>query len=103
MYVSGLLQAAALDVITQPAWQTHVRNLRQQLKSRRDLLVESLRIHAPQARLSHVPDGGLSLWVLPDGTDLERLSRDCESGPSASGLKEGSRIFGEVLKQIGRG
>ncbi len=28
MYVSGVLQAAALDVVTQPAWQTHLRSVR---------------------------------------------------------------------------
>ena len=32
MYVSGVLQAAALDVVTQPGWQTHLRGLRQQLQ-----------------------------------------------------------------------
>ena len=42
MYVSGLLQAAALDVVTQPAWQTHLRSVREQLRARRDLLVDSL-------------------------------------------------------------
>ena len=80
MYVSGLLQAAALDVVTQPGWQTHLRSLRHQLQSRRDLLVTSLREHAPQAHIEQVPKGGLNLWVrLPDGTDLERLTRDCET------------------------
>ncbi len=38
MYVSGLLQAAALDVVTQPGWHTHLRSLRQQVRARRDLL-----------------------------------------------------------------
>jgi DNA-binding transcriptional MocR family regulator len=80
MYVSGLLQAAALDVVTQPGWQTHLRSLRHQLESRRDLLVTSLREHAPAAHLEQVPKGGLNVWVLlPDGTDLARLTRDCES------------------------
>ncbi|WP_125778309.1 PLP-dependent aminotransferase family protein [Antribacter gilvus] len=80
MYVSGLLQAAALDVVTQPGWQTHLRSLRHQLRARRDLLVTSLREHVPQAHLTSVPTGGLNLWVrLPDATDLEQLVRDCEA------------------------
>ena len=58
MYVSGVLQAAALDVVTQPGWQTHLRGLRHQLQARRDLLVSSLREHAPQAHVEHVPRGG---------------------------------------------
>ncbi|MBB5958654.1 DNA-binding transcriptional MocR family regulator [Saccharothrix tamanrassetensis] len=80
MYVSGLLQAAALDVVTQPGWRTHLRTLRQQLRARRDLLVDSLADHVPQAHLEHVPPGGLNLWArLPDATDLDRLAGDCEA------------------------
>ncbi|MET4095388.1 PLP-dependent aminotransferase family protein [Arthrobacter sp. UYCu712] len=129
MYVSGLLQAAALDVVTQPAWQTHLRSLRHQLQARRDLLVSSLREHAPQAHLSHVPKGGLNLWArLPDGTDLERLARDCESagviiaagtewfpaepagpfirlnyaGPNPGAFPEGARIIGQAIERNSR-
>ncbi len=79
MYVSGLLQAAALDVVTQPAWQAHLRGLRRQLAYRRDLLLTAVRERAPQATVEHVPAGGLNLWArLPDGTDLRQLTRDCE-------------------------
>ena len=79
MYVSGLLQAAALDVVTHPGWRTHLRGLRDQLYARRNLLLASLHQHAPQVSVEHVPPGGLNLWVrLPDGTDVDRLSHDCE-------------------------
>ncbi|MCU1638815.1 MAG: putative HTH-type transcriptional regulator ydfD [Microbacteriaceae bacterium] len=124
MYVSGILQTAALDVVTQPAWQTHRRNLRQQLRARRDLLVTSLREHAPQADLRNVPKGGLNLWArLPDATNLPQLIRDCESsgvliapgtewfpaeptgpfirlnyaGPDPGAFPEGARVIGEAL------
>jgi DNA-binding transcriptional MocR family regulator len=124
MYVSGVLQAAALDVVTQPAWQTHLRGLRHQLLSRRDLLLNSLREHAPLAHVAHVPRGGLNLWArLPDGTDVDRLVRDCEdagviiaagtdwfpaepagpfvrlnyAGPNPGAFREGARILGQVL------
>jgi DNA-binding transcriptional MocR family regulator len=126
MYVSGLLQAAALDVVTQPAWQTHLRSLRHQLQSRRDLLITSLREHAPQAHIERVPKGGLNLWArLPDGTDVERLTRDCESagviiaagtewfpaepagpfirlnysGPNPAAFLEGARILGQQIER----
>lgn len=80
MYVSGLLQAAALDVVTQPGWRTHLRRVRQQLQTRRDLLVRSLTEHAPDLHLDLVPPGGLNLWVrLPDAVDAHRLARDCEA------------------------
>ncbi|MEV7429091.1 PLP-dependent aminotransferase family protein [Nocardioides sp. NPDC092400] len=79
MYVSPVLQAAALDVVTDPGWTTHRRRLRDQLRDRRDLLARALRDHAPQAVVEHLPPGGLNLWArLPDGTDLERLGADCE-------------------------
>ncbi|MDH6195969.1 DNA-binding transcriptional MocR family regulator [Mycobacterium frederiksbergense] len=81
MYVSGLLQAAALDVVTQPAWRTHLRDLRHQLRARRDLLIATLAEHAPSAHLEQVPRGGLHLWLrLPEATNLDRLVRDCEAG-----------------------
>jgi len=124
MYVSGMLQAVALDVVTQPAWRTHLRNLRQQLAARRDLLVAALREHAPSAHLEAVPAGGLNLWLrLPDTTDLPRLVRDCEtagvlvaagdewfpaeptgphlrlnySGANPGAFPEGARVIGEAL------
>ena len=80
MYVSGLLQAAALDVVTQPGWRTHLRGLRDQLRARRDLLVgRRARARCPRPPSSTCPPGGLNLWLrLPDGTDVDRLARDCE-------------------------
>lgn len=126
MYVSGLLQTAALDVVTQPAWQTHLRAIRHQLRERRDLLVSSLQQHAPLAHVDQVPTGGLNLWArLPDGTDLDRLLRDCEqsgvviapgnewypaepagpfirlnfSGPNPAAFPQGARVLGEALER----
>lgn len=79
LYVSGLLQAAALDVVTQPGWRTHLRGLRQQLRARRDLLDGAVREHVPEATIERVPPGGLNLWLrLPDGTDLEHLVQGCD-------------------------
>jgi DNA-binding transcriptional MocR family regulator len=124
MYVSGILQAVALDVVTQPAWRTHLRGLRQQLAARRDLLLGALREHAPAVRVEAVPQGGLNLWArLPDTTDVARLVRDCEtagvvvaggdewfpaeptgaylrlnySGPNPGAFPEGVRVVGEML------
>ena len=125
MYVSGLLQAASLDVVSQPAWQTHLRSVREQLRARRDLLLDSLRAHAPHAHVEHVPTGGLNLWArLPDGTDLGDLVSRCEragllvapgtewfpaepagpflrlnySGPNPGAFPDAARILGEALE-----
>ncbi|WP_367135614.1 PLP-dependent aminotransferase family protein [Saccharothrix sp. HUAS TT1] len=126
VYVSGVLQAAALDVVTQPGWRTHLRGLRQRLRDRRDLLVDALAEHVPDAHLDHVPPGGLNLWArLPDATDLDRLARDCEaggvviatgaewfpaepsgnfvrlnySGPDPDRFPEAARVIGEALSR----
>lgn len=124
MYVSSALQAVAVDVVTRPAWRTHLRTLQQQLTARRDLLVDALREHAPTAHLDAVPRGGLNLWLrLPDDTNLQQLTRDCEarsviiaagddwfpaeptgrylrlnySGPNPGNFVEGARVIGDVL------
>lgn len=125
MYVSGLLQAVALDVVGQPGWRTHLRSLRHQLASRRDLLARSLGEHAPEAHLTAMPRGGLNLWArLPDGVDLAALVRSCEdvgvlvvsgdewfpaeptgphlrlnySGPDTGAFPEAARIIGRALR-----
>lgn len=124
MYVSGALQAVALDVVSQPSWGTHLRRLGPQLEARRDLLVAELVAHVPEAHLEAVPSGGLNLWLrLPERTDLAELVRGCEdrgvlvasgddwfpaeptgphlrlnfAGADPGSFSEGARILGEVL------
>lgn len=81
MYVSGVLQAAVLDVVTQPGWATHLRRLRPELRLRRDRLLEALRAEVPQMHVEHVPAGGLNLWArLPEGVDVDGYVRACEAG-----------------------
>ena len=129
MYVSSLLQAIALDVVTQPGWRTHVRGLRQQLAARRDLLAAAVREHVPEASFV-LPAGGLNLWLrLPDGTDVRRLALDCErdgvviaagdewcpaepagahvrlnfSGPDPGSFGRGAQVLGAALRgQLGQ-
>lgn len=80
LYVSGVLQAAALDVVTQPGWRAHLKRLQKQLRERRDLLADSIREHIPDAHIEALPRGGVSLWVrLSDSVDVERLAADCEA------------------------
>lgn len=129
LYVSGVLQAAVLDVVSQPSWNTHLRHLRAALRHRRDVLVGSLATDAPTAVIEHLPPGGLNLWArLPDGTDVARLVRSCEraglmiapgdewfpaepagphirlnySGPNPGAYGEAARILGAALTPSGR-
>jgi DNA-binding transcriptional MocR family regulator len=125
MYVSGILQTAALDIVTQPGWHTHLRALRKQLRARRDLLVDSLSEHTPLAHLTAVPAGGLNLWLrLPEAVDLPVLVRECEDrnvliaagtewfpaepagpfirlnycGPNPGAFPEAARVIGDALR-----
>ncbi|WP_291045785.1 PLP-dependent aminotransferase family protein [Herbiconiux sp.] len=71
LYVSGVLQTAALEVVTAPGWAAHGRRMREQLRRRRDALVALVDAHLP-GTLTAVPAGGLNLWLrLPDGSDAE--------------------------------
>lgn len=80
MYVSSVLQTAALDVVTQPGWRTHLRALREQLAARRDLLIGAVQRHIQTAHIDVIPAGGLNLWIrLHDETDLPHLARECEA------------------------
>jgi DNA-binding transcriptional MocR family regulator len=80
MYVSGVLQAAALDVVTHASWPGHQRAMRAQLRERRDLLLDAVRTGAPELDVEHVPVGGLNLWArLPEAVDVDSYVRDCEA------------------------
>lgn len=80
LYVSSILQNAALDVVTDPGWRSHLRRLRADLGARRDELARQVVAHLGADALTMVPHGGLNLWVrLPDRVDvidLARRSRD---------------------------
>jgi DNA-binding transcriptional MocR family regulator len=73
-FVSGVLQHAAVEVLTGPGWPRHLRRLRAALRSRRDVLIAALARELPDWEVFQRPAGGLSLWVrLPEGTDEARL------------------------------
>lgn len=75
-FIAGPLQAAALDLLSSPAWPRHLRTLRIALGQRRDALVAAVRRHLPEVELTCVPQGGLHLWLsLPDGVDDVGLAR----------------------------
>ena len=126
MYVSGVLQVAALDVVTQPAWRRHLRAQRSALRARRDALLGGIRTHLPECTVALVPAGGLNLWVrLPDGTDVAAFVRAAAvrdvliadgrewfpaetpgpyvrlnyAGPSPERYDEGMRLLSEALAE----
>lgn len=130
MYVSGLLQGVALDIVTQSAWRTHRKRLRFQLAQRRNSLVEALRREAPDMQLDLVPRGGLNLWArLPDAVHASAFALRCRergvaiapgyewfpaeppgqfvrlnySGPNPAGFEQGAKIIGAILAEASDG
>lgn len=92
MYVSGVLQAVAYDVVTQPGWKTHLRSLTTELGRRRDVLLDALQRHAPDFTVATIPSGGLNLWVrLPREINSHLLVRRCEE--AGVGIGPGDECF----------
>jgi DNA-binding transcriptional MocR family regulator len=72
--VSGLLQRAAVELVTSPQWTRHLRQLKLVLVERRDVLVEEVRAWLGSGSVDR-PSGGLHLWVrLPDSINAEQLA-----------------------------
>ena len=79
MYTSGILQAVALDVVTQFAYRTHLKNMQSELRGRRDALLDAIAQYAPSVQVNQIPKGGLNLWCrLPDGTSARDVAERCE-------------------------
>ena len=81
-FVPRMLQEAALELVSAPAWPRHLRALSAALLRRRDALCEALASELPAARLTRRPAGGLNVWVeLPDGIDdLDLAARARDAG-----------------------
>ncbi len=83
LFVPGLLQETALQLVTAPSWPRHLRTLQAALKLRRDLLAAALHTSLGAGCLPHLPAGGLHLWVaLPDGVS----DREVEQSAAARGI-----------------
>ncbi|HTU74452.1 MAG TPA: PLP-dependent aminotransferase family protein [Trebonia sp.] len=69
LFVARPLQEAALNLVTRPAWEEHLRALGDQLGQRSSVLARELSSALPAARFLP-PAGGMHLWArLPAGSD----------------------------------
>lgn len=69
LFVSRPLQEAALELVTSPAWERHLKNLSQSLGRRSAALLDAVNRQLPAVSAS-LPAGGMHLWVaLPRDTD----------------------------------
>ncbi|SHF88945.1 DNA-binding transcriptional regulator, MocR family, contains an aminotransferase domain [Streptoalloteichus hindustanus] len=91
-FVARPLQEAALDLVSSPGWERHLRALAGALRQRCGEAVAAVARHCPQWMIARVPHGGLHLWVrLPRGADdLEIASAARRQGVAVSA---GRRFF----------
>lgn len=77
-FVSGPLQDAALDLVSRPVWQRHLKDLSRALGRRAAVLSGAVGRHLPAAGLL-TPEGGMHLWV--------RLPRQLDDGEIADAAR----------------
>ncbi|MEV0234860.1 PLP-dependent aminotransferase family protein [Nonomuraea sp. NPDC050786] len=69
-FVTRPLQEAAVELLSSPTWERHLRTLAAALRERCAALAAAVTRELPDWTLAHVPAGGLHLWVrLPYGAD----------------------------------
>ena len=69
MFVPRPIQEAALELVSRPVWERHLRDLARALDQRSQVLARALLTHAPLVSFSR-PNGGMHLWVrLPPALD----------------------------------
>lgn len=91
-FVTRPLQEAALEVLSSPSWDRHVRSLGTALRERCAVLADAVGRELPGANLIGMPTGGLHLWVrLPSGVDDGVLAASARQHGVA--VSVGSRYF----------
>lgn len=71
LFVARPLQEAALDLVTRPGWQKHLRDLGRELGLRAQTLSAALHEHLPGLQFT-LPEGGVHLWArVPGNADAD--------------------------------
>jgi DNA-binding transcriptional MocR family regulator len=67
-------QVTAADFIGSPAYDRHLRRLREVLREQRERMAESIAAYFPEGSRMNVPKGGVGMWVeLPQQISSQRL------------------------------
>ncbi|MFD9538531.1 PLP-dependent aminotransferase family protein [Streptomyces sp. NPDC060022] len=91
-FVTRPLQEAALEVLSSPSWDRHVRSLGTALRERCAVLAAAIDQELPGATSAGLPTGGLHLWLrLPSGVDDTVLAGAARQRGVA--VSAGSRYF----------
>jgi DNA-binding transcriptional MocR family regulator len=90
-----LTQSVAAEFIASPAYERHLRRLRDALRRHRDAYADLVATHFPTGTRTTLPDGGLLLWLqLPEGASGDALF--------AAGLERGIKIAPGSMFSAGR-
>jgi DNA-binding transcriptional MocR family regulator len=129
LYVSAVLQRAALDVLSAPGRAAHLRGTREALRARRDALAGHIRNLLPDGVLGPLPAGGLNLWLRFQVASARDLAELCArrgvgvspgdewfpaeppaaflrlnySGPDAARFEEAVRAIAAAVEEAARG
>lgn len=69
-----LAQATVAEFLASPAYERHVRRLRDALRAHRDAYADRVATHFPAGTRVTLPDGGMLLWLqLPEGASGDAL------------------------------
>lgn len=69
-FIARPMQEAAVELLSNPAWDRHLRTLATTLRERAAALSTALARHVPTWTIARHPAGGLHLWVrLPSGLE----------------------------------
>ena len=83
MFVSQALQETALDLVSRPLWDRHLKELSRSLSRRAGLLFHAINRHLPAVDVV-LPDGGMHLWL--------RLPRNLDDSEVATAARHGGVI-----------
>ena len=87
-FVARLIQEAALELVTSPAWTRHLKAVSSALALRRDTLARALARHLPALPMVGLPTGGMHIWIrLPDGLDDLTVAERAQAGGRPRGAR----------------
>ncbi|MFC9688138.1 PLP-dependent aminotransferase family protein [Kribbella sp. NPDC056951] len=89
-FVARPLQEAALELLSSPTWDRHLRGLAVALRDRCGALVNALADARPDWQVNQVPTGGLHLWVRLPTDDVAAAVEARQAGVIVS---PGDRFF----------
>lgn len=91
-FVARPLQEAALELVSSPAWERHLRTLSSALRDRRTALASAVARDLPGWALTRLPAGGLHLWLqLPPGVSDTAVAGEARRYGVA--VSAGNRFF----------